>query len=278
VLTTTLQLGLACSVVANGGLLNRPRLILEPGKPVTDPQADAVRVLKPETAAIMRSMMQGVVLNGTGRAAQLRGYSSAGKTGSAQIYDHATRTYSHKYNASFMGFSPVNRPAIVVVVTLNGASKFGGAVAAPVFTKVASAALRFLDVPKDLPDRDLPPVVEEPESDLAIADLGGTNQPPDEEDQGKGSQVEKAGVAVAAEKRVFGPQLPPPPPVVPVAVVPAGPKAPDFRGKTLRDVLEESTALGIQVEFKGNGIARLQQPSAGSVLHAGEHIRVIFAR
>jgi hypothetical protein len=181
-----------------------------------------------------------------------------------------------------MGFSPVNRPAIVVVVTLNGASKFGGAVAAPVFERVASAALRFLDVPKDLPDRELPPVVEEPESDLAIADLGGTSMAPDEDPAEATPQVDKAGVAVAAApKRVFGPELPPPPPPVApavVAAVPAGPKAPDFRGKTLRDVLEESTALGIRVEFKGTGIARLQQPPAGSVLRSGEPMKVIFAR
>jgi len=279
VLTTTLQLALACSAVANGGTLMHPRLVVESDKPNSDPMADGTRVVKPETAAIMRSMMQGVVLQGTGKAAQLRGYSSAGKTGSAQIYDHSTRTYSHKYNASFMGFAPVNRPAIVVVVTLNGASKFGGAVAAPVFEKIASASLRFLDVPKDLPDREPAPVVEEPESDLAIADLGGTNLAPDEDASETAPQVVRAAVGPQAPTRVFGPELPPPPPVqVRAAAKPAGPKAPDFRGKTLRDVLEESTALGIKVEFKGTGIARLQQPAAGSVLRAGEHMRVIFAR
>ena len=78
------------------------------------------RVIKPETAITMRRMMEHVVLTGTGKGAQLDGYTSGGKTGSAQIFDTAAHAYTHKYNASFMGFAPVNNPAIVVVVTLNG--------------------------------------------------------------------------------------------------------------------------------------------------------------
>src|SRR5215216_992748 len=90
-----------------------------------------IRIVKPETAFTMRSMMEGVVLlpYGTGRRARLDGYSSAGKTGSAQIYDYAARRYTASYNASFMGFAPVTNPAIVVVVTLNGThgtAGFGG--------------------------------------------------------------------------------------------------------------------------------------------------------
>ena len=92
------------------------------------------RILKPETAITMRKMMEGVVLVGTGRRyANLQGYSSAGKTGSAQIFDYATGHYTHSYNASFMGFAPVANPAIVVVVTVNGthggSAGYGGPVA-----------------------------------------------------------------------------------------------------------------------------------------------------
>ena len=153
---TTLQLAQVCSAVANGGLLVRPRLILKKGNeavPVVPPK----RILKPETAIQMRKMMEGVVLFGTGRRyANLQGYSSAGKTGSAQIFDYATGHYTHIYNASFMGFAPVTNPAIVVVVTVNathgGSAGYGGPVAGPVFRAVASETLRVLDVPKDLPD------------------------------------------------------------------------------------------------------------------------------
>src|SRR5205807_4197575 len=88
--------------------------------------------------------------------ANIKGYTSGGKTGSAQIFDFKTRTYTHHYNASFLGFAPVANPQIVIAVTLNGTSGgsagYGGPVAAPVFREIATSALRMLDVPKDLPD------------------------------------------------------------------------------------------------------------------------------
>ena len=83
----------------------------------------------------MRQMMEGVVLHGTGRGcANLKGYTSGGKTGSAQIYDLKAHVYTHNYNASFLGFAPVANPQIVIAVTLNGTTGgtagFGGPVAA----------------------------------------------------------------------------------------------------------------------------------------------------
>jgi membrane peptidoglycan carboxypeptidase len=121
--------------------------------------------------------MEGVVLHGTGRQAILKGYTSGGKTGSAQIYDLRAHVYVHSYNASFLGFAPVANPQIVIAVTVNGTTGgnagFGGPVAAPVFRQVATSALRMLDVPKDLPDG-LAVLARRPvdENDLAIAGLG----------------------------------------------------------------------------------------------------------
>src|SRR5262249_7392491 len=136
-------------------------------------------VIAPETAIQMRQMMEGVVLHGTGRGlANLRGYTSGGKTGSAQIYDFKAHVYTHSYNASFLGFAPVADPKIIVAVTLNGTTGgtagYGGPVAAPVFREVAMSALRMLDVPKDLPDG-LPrsAAIPSKENDLSIAGLGG---------------------------------------------------------------------------------------------------------
>src|SRR6202011_790096 len=81
------------------------------------------RVISPLTAAQMRQMMQSVVLHGTGKKALLEGYSSAGKTGTAQKVDPATHAYSHtKYVASFAGFAPINDPAITVAVILDSAA------------------------------------------------------------------------------------------------------------------------------------------------------------
>ena len=107
---TTLQLAQAASVIANGGLLVRPRLVLKKGDQ-TVPPARPVRVVKPETAITMRQMMEGVVLHGTGTSARLEGYTVGGKTGSAQIFDRAAQHYTHTYNGSFMGFAPLTNPS-----------------------------------------------------------------------------------------------------------------------------------------------------------------------
>jgi cell division protein FtsI (penicillin-binding protein 3) len=105
------------------------------------------------TAAEMRQMMERVVLHGTGKKALLIGYSSAGKTGTAQKVDPVTHAYSHtKYVASFAGFAPVNNPAITVAVVLDSAVGLhqGGQVSAPVFTRIAQQVLEYLHTPHDL--------------------------------------------------------------------------------------------------------------------------------
>lgn len=267
--TTTVQLARACSVIANGGLLVKPRLIRRierEGQPVVETKLEYERILKPENAIRMRMMMRGVVDFGTGKTgARLRGYSSAGKTGSAQIYDYKARVYTHRYNGSFMGFAPVNNPAIVVAVTLNntptGSRGFGGVVAAPVFNKVTTAALRFLDVPRDLPDEPDPDSKEsQPESDLAVAE---GSIPPDAEQDDAGVIREARGPATV--------ELPP-------QMLPIGPRAPDYRGKTKREVVSSSLESGIGVQLAGSGVARSQIPSPGAVLQPGERVRVVFSR
>jgi len=255
---TAVQLAQAASIVANGGLLVRPRLVLKKGGQAV-PAPAPVRAIKPETAMTMRQMMEGVVLpGGTGYPeARLEGYSAAGKTGSAQIYDVATKHYTHYYNGSFIGFAPLNNPSIVVVVTLNGTHGnlgFGGRAAAPVFHAVATEALRVLDVPKDLPETPAAPEVagnDANKDDLAIADLG-SHEPNILEE----SEEDAPGAATAL----------------------VGPTVPDFKGKTMRAVLAEAAERGLPVIPDGSGVARLQRPPAGSVLRQGERIRVRFSR
>jgi cell division protein FtsI (penicillin-binding protein 3) len=110
------------------------------------------------TSAKMRMMMQGIVTEGTGRQAALNGYSSGGKTGTAQKIDPATHTYSHtKLVASFAGFAPVSNPAISVAVVIDTPTAgsevqhYGGAASAPVFAEVAQQVLEYLGVPHDQP-------------------------------------------------------------------------------------------------------------------------------
>jgi membrane peptidoglycan carboxypeptidase len=289
---TTLQLAQAASVIASGGLLVKPRLVLKRGDRV-EPVPAPVRVLKPESAITMRQMMEGVVLVGTGSRARLAGYSSGGKTGSAQIYDYASKHYTHTYNGSYMGFAPMTNPQVVVVVTLNGThgeAGFGGQAAAPVFKIVAGEALRVFDVPKDLPENVTPTLVAKtPEdlNDLAIADLA----PPPADMLDEAEETE----AAPATPPVYGPhpvltasavaQGPPAAAAAPGASAappappkPQGPRVPNFRGMTMRAVLAEAAAKGLSILPDGSGIARVQSPRPGAPLHQGERIRVQFAQ
>jgi cell division protein FtsI (penicillin-binding protein 3) len=179
---TSVQIARAACVIANGGLLVKPRLVLKRGDKPEPPEAP-VRIVKPETAILMRQMMEGVVLRGTGRIhARISGYTSAGKTGTAQIYDPETHHYSHNYNASFVGFAPVTNPALVVLVTVHkttGENGQGADAAAPVFTAIMTEALRMLDVPRDIPEQEIaanrPKKNEKIYDDVSIADLGGAS-------------------------------------------------------------------------------------------------------
>ncbi len=272
---TALQLAQACTVIASGGFLLKPRLLMD------EPKVAPVRVLRPETAITMRRMMEGVVLKpyGTGhKYAQLIGYTSAGKTGTAQIYDSRTHQYSHTYNASFMGFAPVTNPRIAIVVTINGTEGlvgYGGPTSAPVFREVAAAGLRVMDVPKDLPEM-VSPDESTPadENDVAIADLGSSIPPP----------LVQAGDAVAADDRpaasaksAMDQRLFSSPGGKPHNDL-DGPRVPNFQGQTVRNVIEQAAALGIPVEFIGSGVARAQVPEAGAILPVGRRVRVQFGR
>jgi len=196
-----------------------------------------------------------VLPEGTGKRARLAGYTSGGKTGSAVIFDYAAKRYTHSYNGSFMGFAPVTNPAIVVVVTLNGThgdSGFGGAAAAPVFKEVASEALRVLDVPRDLP-------IEEPKPLLAKADnldAPARDSAPRPITEDSEDAPEEAAREPAA----------------------SGPKVPNFRGMTMRDVINQASAMGWIVMPDGSGVASAQDPPAGAPLRPGGRVRVVFAR
>jgi cell division protein FtsI (penicillin-binding protein 3) len=162
-----LQLASLISTIANDGVHVPPRIVAGTLSPQTAPQnapqtiafqpVAGTRVISSLTAAQMRQMLQGVVLHGTGRKAILEGYSSAGKTGTAQKVDPNTGAYSKtKYVASFAGFAPINDPQIAVIVILDSAVGLhqGGQVSAPVFQRITQQVLEYLHVPHDV---QLPP-------------------------------------------------------------------------------------------------------------------------
>ena len=155
------QLASMVSMIANDGLYVAPRIVAGTTAPRSTPQLIAFhppmgrRVISPLTAAQMKHMMEGVVLRGTGKKAILDGYSSAGKTGTAQKIDASGR-YSHsKHIASFAGFAPVNNPAVTVLVVLDSPAggypkDGGGETAAPVFARIAQQVLAYMNVPHDV--------------------------------------------------------------------------------------------------------------------------------
>src|SRR3984957_11538510 len=166
---TPVQLVTMVSALANGGVYMPPHVLLQstdemkgderlkpvsfrPSNQLPDKLPDgAHRVIKELTSAKMRMMMQGIVVEGTGKQAALNGYSPGGKTGTAQKIDPATHTYSHtKLVASFAGFAPVSNPAISVAVVIDTPTAggevqhYGAATSAPVFAEVAQQVLEYL--------------------------------------------------------------------------------------------------------------------------------------
>jgi cell division protein FtsI (penicillin-binding protein 3) len=171
---TPIQIATMVSTMANGGVYLPPHILLESteqmkGDPRLKPAVfhpenslpeqlpeGAHRVVSELTAAEMRKMMQDVVLMGTAHGAvHLNGYSAAGKTGTAQKIDPRTHTYSKtNFVASFVGFAPVNNPAITIAVVMDSpdhAFHFGAQASAPVFQDLAQQILEYLGVPHDEP-------------------------------------------------------------------------------------------------------------------------------
>jgi cell division protein FtsI (penicillin-binding protein 3) len=320
---TPLQLVGLVSTMANDGVWVAPRIVAATNAPQSAPQtiafhpAEQRRVISPLTAAQMRQMMQGVVLHGTGTKALLEGYTSAGKTGTAQKVDPATHAYSHsKYVASFAGFAPINDPVITVAVILDSAVGLhqGGQVSAPVFQRVAQQVLEYLHTPHDveLPrnrqvllasrqvkDRE----VEEGSPDhlgdpLEVAEAAAP-APTVPSVPVKNTEAPGAGVVTAAlkQRETVLPDDPKPLAITPEPQPPAAvgghpPEngtvildleqnaavVPSFAGKSVRAAIEMAQENGLDLDAVGSGLARDQSPLAGTHVPSGSKVTVRFGR
>ena len=273
---TPLQLVTAVSSIANGGTLYKPHVVAELRRgdqpmPLTGAVApgEPKEVIRPETAATLRRLMEGVVLNGTGKLARLDGWTAAGKTGSAQKIDPATGRYSPtQLIASFTGFAPINDPAVTILVSLDSpvGPHEGGMVAAPVFKRIAEQVLPYLDVPRDVPlsPKLIQASYKHPEVDesATLEDFTPVDfaaQPDRPPAQEKNSQPEPAK------------------PSITVALDEGGDIAvPDFRGKTMRDVTEMCLRLGLEPVLVGSGFAVDESPTDGAKVRRGAKITVRF--
>jgi cell division protein FtsI (penicillin-binding protein 3) len=294
----------------------------------------AHRVLSTITAAQMRKMMEGVVLYGTGKQAQLNGYSSGGKTGTAQKIDPATHLYSKSMHiASFAGIAPVNNPVIAVAVVLDNpkGAYYGAAVSAPVFAEVAQQVLEYLGVRHDIDVRapsalakNKTPVAEDASehtgdmnalfaaaNDLPSDDplRGGSTQDlrggGSESLRGGSASAQTAGSSGGAGKSAAAPvksaskqdnqpaasasgaanSSPPGSPVqatqsTATVTVNEGEKlqVPSLIGLTVRKVIEQAAAAGLEVQVTGNGTVHEQAPAPGTMVAPGTKIVVRCGR
>jgi len=280
---TPLQMINAVSAVANGGLLYKPRIVEEMRRgdhvlPLEGPSApaDPKRVIRPETAATMRRLMEGVILNGTGKSARLDGWTAGGKTGTAQKIDPATGRYSRtKVIASFTGFAPINNPAVTILVSVDSPEGWphdGAAVSAPVFKRIAEQVLPYLDVPRDVPlnprlvqtayrqNRESEAVAMEDDTPMdfsAAAEMTERAAKPPEASPVQQQQPQAPNVTVTMDEGGD------------IAV-------PDFKGKTMREVADTCMRLGLNPVLVGSSLALQQMPTAGSKVRRGAKIRVEF--
>jgi cell division protein FtsI/penicillin-binding protein 2 len=148
---TPLQLSRALAGIANGGEMPTPHFLLEvPGS--HDPQRawPLKRAISATTAQQVNTMLEQVVTDGTGTEAAVRGYSVAGKTGTAQKAEPGGRGYSGgKYVGSFIGYLPSQDPRVLVCVTIDEPRNgyYGGTVAAPTFSRLAQFTVAHLKIP-----------------------------------------------------------------------------------------------------------------------------------
>jgi cell division protein FtsI (penicillin-binding protein 3) len=146
---TALQLAQAYAVLAADGV-KRPATLVKRDEP-----APEERILKAHTARQVRAMMETVVSEkGTARLAAVEGYRVAGKTGTAKKSSGRRGYTAGKYQSVFAGMIPAGKPRMVMVVMIDeprSGGYYGGIVAAPIFSKVMTEAMRIFNVPPDDP-------------------------------------------------------------------------------------------------------------------------------
>jgi len=163
---TPLQILRAMNVYATDGYLVKPKITTDQPQPAwrvieasLNSSEEFPRIISPKTASeLVELVFKKVVEKGTGTAAQVAGYEIAGKTGTAQKFDSGLKAYSYsKHVASFVGFVPVDHPAISMIVVIDepkGPLQYGGQVAAPVFREIARKVLLYLhQAPQKLPEK-----------------------------------------------------------------------------------------------------------------------------
>lgn len=246
---TPLQMLAAVSSVANGGEYVEPRVIRAVYR---DNRRYAVqpkivrRTISADTSATLTGIMEGVVERGTARAAQMPGYTVAGKTGTSAKLVNGHYSASD-WNASFVGFVPSQNPAIAIIVVTDSPhtkGHTGGVVSAPVFKKIAEAALRYLGVGPTI----------NPPSPVLVSRHDDTTDRVPASGNGAGEPV--------------------------VSLVADGPPGtvPDLRGMSARDAVRKLVKIGMNARAAGDGVVVSQAPAAGAPIDGDAVCRLVLER
>jgi cell division protein FtsI (penicillin-binding protein 3) len=242
------------SAIANGGNLMRPylveRILDDEGRELQRFEPQTVRrVISPDTAAKITRMMETVTEEGgTGTKAAIDGFRVAGKTGTAQKVDPVTRAYSpSKRIGSFVGFVPSDKPRLTIAVIIDEPQgvKYGGIIAAPAFQGIALNSLAYMKVTPRVEVGKKPKAVDTKTAQAT------ENQTPDHDSMAEGDALEEpdGGTAVM----------------------------PDFRGMSMRRVLQVMEKRNLNIRLKGSGRAAEQSPPPGQVIRSADKVWVRFA-
>ena len=246
---TPMQMATAVSSIANGGHFLQPRVVrafIKDGRRIEVPHKEMRRTIEPDTAATMTAIMEQVVERGTAKAAQIEGYTIAGKTGTAAKLVNGNYQKSD-YNASFVGFAPSRKPALTILVVIDsphGHGYTGGAVAAPIFKRIAEASLTYLGVGPNL--NPAPPVV--------VARRGNDADAP-------AAQPVRTASLLAATIEPARHGL-----------------MPDLRGFSGREALRMLSQIGMTARINGDGFVVEQNPMPGSALVRGDACLLTLGR
>lgn len=265
---SALQMLAAMGVVANDGVWVQPHVVKtiysRAGDVLEQTQPEQRTVISRRAARALTEMLEGVVLRGTGKLAGLRGYTAAGKTGTAQQIDPLTRRYSKtRYVASFAGFAPIRSPQLAAIVVLDGprGEHMGGTVAAPVFKRIMEAALHYLSVAPDSYDAAITTLALKGE--FASEETVGVEDDAMTPDSGPEETAASTWVATGTRRS---------------PVVADWTQMPDFSGRGLRAVAEDCNRLGLQLIVSGSGRVIRQNPRPGTPVVAGTICKVEFGR
>jgi membrane peptidoglycan carboxypeptidase len=260
---TPLQIVRMVSTVANGGTLYQPYVVKKVQHPqngvLSQTEVHGERVISSETAAKLRDMLEVVVTDGTATSGKLEGYTAAGKTGTAQKVDETGHYSKTKHVASFAGFAPATNPVVSIIVMVDEPAygQHHGSNVAPVFKRIAEQVLRYMSVPPDVPSYAPQYTVKQPKQPKepphpvapvysrapSLVQVSSTVT-----DRRNGEDSEFGGISI-----------------------------PDFHGKSLRQVTEESLKAGLRLQSIGSGAAVDQWPPAGSNAAAGSRVQVRFS-